>query len=102
MKEQLRTFWDQPHARKAASLLEAWCRDAMDSGIRPLMRVGKTLWFFRALLLNYFLHRITSARIEGTNNKIKTLKRQAYGFRDDEYFTLRLYHLHVQRYSLAG
>lgn len=33
--------------------------------------------------------------------KIKTLKRQAYGFRL-EYFKLRLYHLHTQRYSLTG
>ncbi len=39
---------------------------------------------------------------EGLNNKIKTLKRQAYGFRDMEYFILRLYHLHTQRYSLSG
>jgi transposase len=40
--------------------------------------------------------------VEGLINKIKTLKRQAYGFRDSEYFKLRLYHLHTQRYSLAG
>ncbi|MEN6483965.1 MAG: transposase, partial [Syntrophobacteraceae bacterium] len=39
---------------------------------------------------------------EGINNKIKTLKRQAYGFRDMVYFKLRLYHLHTQRYSLSG
>ncbi len=102
MKEQLRTFWDQPNARKAQAFLEAWCRDAMDSVIGPLMRLGRTLWFFRVLLLNYFAHPITSAKIEGTNNKIKTLKRQSYGFRDDEYFTFRLYHLHKQKYSLAG
>jgi transposase len=31
--------------------------------------------------------------VEGINNKIKTLKRQAYGFRDMTYFKLRLYHL---------
>jgi hypothetical protein len=33
---------------------------------------------------------------EGTNNKIKTLKRQAYGYRYMEYFKLGLYHLHTQ------
>ncbi|MGD0397745.1 MAG: hypothetical protein ABSC04_02405 [Syntrophobacteraceae bacterium] len=32
----------------------------------------------------------------------KTLKRQAYGFRGQEYFKLHLYRLHTQRYSLAG
>lgn len=33
---------------------------------------------------------ISSGRIEGINNKIKTLRRQAYGFPDDEYFFLKL------------
>ena len=39
---------------------------------------------------------------EGINNKIKTLKRQTYGYRGQEYFKLHLYHLHNQGYSLAG
>jgi transposase len=102
MKEQLRDFWEQPSWHKAASFLAAWARDAMQSGIRPLTRVGRTLMFYRTFLLKYFKHGITCAMIEGTINKIKTLKRQAYGFRDDQYFALRLYHLHHQRYSLAG
>jgi len=53
-------------------------------------------------ILNYFEHRITTAQVEGINNKIKTLKRQAYGFRDLDYFKLRLYHLHRQNYLLCG
>jgi hypothetical protein len=40
--------------------------------------------------------------IKCPNDKIKTLKRQAYGFRDMTYFKLRLYHLHHQKYSLTG
>ncbi|MBR0116860.1 MAG: transposase, partial [Prevotella sp.] len=36
---------------------------------------------------------------EGINNKIKTLKRMAYGFRDEQYFTLRLLALHDFKYS---
>ncbi len=53
-------------------------------------------------ILNYFAHRITSGSVEGTVNKIKTLKRQAYGFREMGYFKLRPYHLHCQGYSLTG
>lgn len=45
---------------------------------------------------------ISSGKIEGLNNKIKTLKRQAYGYRDLAYFKLRLFHLHEQTYSLTG
>ena len=55
-----------------------------------------TLYRHQEGLLGYFIHRITNAVTEGLNNKIKTLKRQAYGFRDMEYFKLRLYHLHTE------
>ena len=102
MKEQLRLFWEKEDRKEAEQFLAVWCRDAMQSGIKALKRVGKTLGSYRTGLLNYFEHRITSGAVEGLINKIKTLKRQAYGFRDPEYFKLRLYHLHTQRYSLAG
>jgi len=102
MKEQLRLFWETTKITDARDFLDAWCRDAMESGIKQLASVGKTLASYRTGLLNYFFHRITNGPVEGLNNKIKTLKRQAYGFRDMEYFKLRLYHLHTQRYSLSG
>jgi len=102
MKEQLRLFWEKEDRKEAEQFLSVWCRDAMRSGIKALIRVGKTLAAYRTGLLNYFKHRITSGAVEGLINKIKTLKRQAYGFRDSEYFKLRLYHLHTQRYALAG
>jgi transposase len=102
MKEQLRLFWEKENETTARTFLETWCRDALNSGIKQLSKVAKTLGGYRTGLLNYFKHPITSAMVEGINNKIKTLKRQAYGFRDTEYFKLRLYHLHTQRYSLTG
>jgi len=40
--------------------------------------------------LNYWCHPINNGRMEGTNNKIKTLNRQAYGYRDEEFFILKL------------
>jgi transposase len=102
MKEQLRLFWNHTDERKARRFLAIWCRDAWHSGIKQLADVAKTLASYRTGLLTYFKHRITSGAVEGIVNKIKTLKRQAYGFRDMEYFKLRLYHLHTQRYALTG
>ncbi|MDL1958850.1 MAG: transposase [Deltaproteobacteria bacterium] len=67
-----------------------------------MVDVAKTLDLYRSGMLTYFKHRITSGSVEGLVNKIKTLKKQAYGFRDMEYFKLRLYHLHTQSYSLTG
>ncbi|WP_461394759.1 transposase, partial [Deferrisoma sp.] len=44
----------------------------------------------------------TTAPLEGLNNKIKVLKRQAYGFRDQEYFKLRVLFIHEPTPSFAG
>lgn len=102
MKEQLRLLWDQPNRKRATEFLDQWCFDALAAGPKPLIKVGLMLLKHKTGILNYFAHRITSGSVEGTVNKIKTLKRQAYGFRDMEYFKLRLYHLHYQGYSLTG
>ena len=102
MKEQLRLLWSQPNRQYAIQFLNQWIFDALAAGPKVLIKIGLTLLKHRKGILNYFPHRITSASVEGTVNKIKTLKRQAYGFRDMEYFKLRLYHLHCQGYSLAG
>ena len=102
MKEQLRLFWKHKDKKSADDFLSVWCKTAMEQSIRPLIKVAQTLLSRKSTLLNYFDHFISSGKIEGIINKIKTLKRQVYGFRDIEYFKLRLYHLHAQKYSLAG
>jgi transposase len=102
LKEQFRLFWRQDSFRKAWVFLDQWISDAQNTGIRKLKKMADTLDNHRMGLLNYFKHRITNAAAEGINNKIKTMKRQAYGFRDIGYFKLRLYHLHEQRYAFVG
>ena len=102
MKEQLRDFWEKDSIEEAISLLDAWCTDAENAGIKQLKRVATTLMHHSHGLLDYYLYRISSGLVEGINNKIKTLKRQTYGFRDMVYFKLRLYHLHSKAYSLSG
>ena len=102
MKEQFRMFWNQATADRAQSFLFNWCHDALSSGIKQLGAVGSTLLKSMQGLLGYYPHKITNGPLEGLNNKIKTMKRQAYGFRDMEYFKLRLYNLHNSRYAFAG
>ena len=53
-------------------------------------------------ILAYYDHPISTGPIEGTNNKIKTMKRQAYGFRDDQFFKLKTMALHNTKYALVG
>ena len=102
MKEQLLLLWKLPDRERGEKFLTAWAKDAMNSGVNRLIKLAKTLLAHRTGILNYFDHRITTGKVEGINNKIKTLKRQVYGFRDMAYFKLRLYHLHMQNYSLSG
>ena len=102
MKEQFREFWEKDSIEQAIPFLDAWCTDAEKSGIKELKKIATTLMHHSHGLLNYYYHRISCGLVEGINNKIKTLKRQAYGFRDMTYFKLRLYHLHHQGYSLTG
>lgn len=97
MKEQIRLFWSKSSVIEGVRFLSCWIMDAFDSEIKELQKTGKTLLRHWKDLLNYFKHKITNAKTEGINNKIKTMKRQAYGFRDMEYFKLRLYNLHKTR-----
>jgi transposase len=102
MKEQFREFWEKDSIEQAIPFLDAWCTDAENSGVKELKKIATTLMHHSHGLLNYYFHHISCGLVEGINNKIKTLKRQAYGFRDMTYFKLRLYHLHHQGYSLTG
>ena len=45
---------------------------------------------------------ITNGKLEGINNKIKTMKRQAYGYRDMPFFNLKLLSLHDSSYPFSG
>lgn len=102
LKEQFQLFWEKDSMEEAEHFLIRWGIDALATGLKPLKKVVKTLHQYKTGLLNYFKHRISNAGAEGINNKIKTMKRQAYGFRDIEYFKLRLYHLHESRYAFVG
>ena len=64
--------------------------------------MAQTLKVHRSGILSWWKHPINNGRMEGTNNKIKTLNRQAYGFRDEDFFILKLLGLHESRYKLTG
>ena len=102
MKEQFRLFWDQPTRETGRRFLVNWIVGATSSRIKPLQKAAETLLSHFTGLLNYFDHRIDNGKAEGINNKIKVMKRQAYGFRDVEYFTLKLYNLHKTTHALVG
>jgi transposase len=102
LKEDLRQIWSQPNKRTARRVLRDWLARARASGIRFLNQVADTLEEHQAGILAYYDYPISTGPLEGTNNKIQLMKRQAYGFRDREFFKLKILALHETRHALVG
>ena len=102
MKEDLRQIWSQKDITTATEFLDDWILRAKTSGIKMLGKFADTLDRHRTGILAYYKFPISTGPLEGTNNKIKTLQKQAYGYRDMDFFKLKIYALHETRYALVG
>jgi transposase len=102
MGDELRLLWFQEDKEAAGEFLDSWCRRAEASGVRMLRKFAKTLQNHRAGILSWYDYPISTGPLEGTNNKIQTMKRQAYGYRDEEFFRLKIYASHLTKYALVG
>ena len=101
-KEDLRQIWSQRDQHTARRVLRDWLKRARASGIRMLEQFADTLEEHQEGILNYYNYPISTGPLEGLNNKIKTMKRQAYGFRDQEFFKLKIRGIHETKYALVG
>jgi transposase len=102
LKEELNEVWEQEDEESAQALLMEWILYAESTGIPVLKSFAKTLRFHAQGILAYYDHPISTGPLEGTNNKIKTMKRQAYGFRDQEFLRLKILGIHQTKYALVG
>ena len=102
LKEELILLWEQPSYVAMKSFLKQWCQRAFDTGIGQLQKMAHTLWKHTTGILNWWRYRLSNGPMEGINNKIKTLTRQAYGYRDEDFFILKLLALHESKYKLVG
>lgn len=102
LKEDLRQIWQQNCKAVARVVLNDWIRRATASGVAMLQQFARTLDEHRAGILAYYDYPISTGPLEGTNNKIQTMKRQAYGFRDLEFFKLKILAIHQTKYALLG
>jgi len=102
MKDSLRMVWECVDKRDARKILDSWISLADVSGIRMLKNFARTLAAHREGILGWYDYPISTGPLEGTNNKIKTMSRQAYGFRDIEFFKLRILAIHNATYALVG
>lgn len=104
MKEDLRQVWGWVGDKQAAEWhLKSWIEMARNSGIDMLLKFSKSLErHFEGILAYFDFDCLSTGPLEGTNNKIKTMQRKAYGYRDMNFFKLKIMALHETKYALVG
>ena len=98
LKEILRFLSKLSNKAQAAAFLQSWIDKAIASAIPMLKKFAKTLASHRTGIMAYYDYPISTGPMEGLNNKIKTMKRQAYGYKDLQFFKLKLFALHKKKY----
>lgn len=90
LKDQLKMLYRYKRRGWAKKAIDQWCELAAEVD-HPLMRrfIGR-LRFFEYGILNHCDYPIGTSPLEGVNNKIKVIKRKAYGFHDPQYFALKV------------
>jgi transposase len=89
LKECLRHIFESHSTKeKANQRIQKWLIISESHGLFPDFR--KTLLSWLDNITNYFRQRTTSGIVEGINNKVKLIKRRAFGFRNFEHFRLRV------------
>lgn len=102
LKEELSQFWEQADLNAAKGYLFDWLERAESLKIQSLTTFCKTIRAHLVGIFSWYTTPISTGPLEGINNKIKTLKRQSYGFRDSEYFRLKILAIHRSRYAFVG
>ncbi len=102
LKEDLKLLWEQDSKHKAEKFLGKWVAKAFASKIPRIKKFANTLLAHRTGIFSWYDYHISTGPLEGINNKIKTMKRQAYGYRDLDFFKLKIYSLHEKNYALVG
>jgi len=102
LKEELRLFWRQPSKDAAATYIRNWLQEAWGLKCPPLTRIANAIDSRIDRILSWYDHPISTGPLEGLNNKIKVLKRVAYGYRDFEFFRLRVLFIHEAKSKMTG
>ena len=90
LKDELKAIWTYKDKDRMALALDNWCELALETKLPELKRFVKMLVRHKEGILNHATYPIHTSKLEGVNNKIKVLKRKAYGFHDLEYFSLKI------------
>lgn len=101
LKEQFYKIMDSADRQTAKQLMSDWITAAENSNIEEYTYCAKTLLNWQTGILNSFDVPYSNGFTEGCNNKIKVLKRNAYGYRNFERFRNRILHMFSYKNDLA-
>jgi transposase len=90
LRDDLKGLWSQRSETDARAAWQSWFQRALESAIPPLVAFARKLEKYLSGILAHARWPLHTSLLEGINNKIKVIKRMAYGFRDDEYFFLKI------------
>ena len=90
MKTALKELWYAPSEQEAQRRWISWYRQSQESGIKALQHFAEKLKGYAGGIIASARHRLNTSVLEGMNNKIKVMKRMAYGYRDNAYFFLKI------------
>lgn len=91
LKESFLKIYDYQAPEEAQSYLENWIKEALSSAVETFRIIAESFRDKLQYIINWFRKKISSAISEGINNKIKRLKRMAYGYKNVEYFRLKIH-----------
>ena len=90
LKDQLKLLYFYSDRDRVQQALERWCQMAETIPYREVQAFVKRLHRHAYGIMNHADYPIGTSSLEGMNNKIKVIKRKAYGFHDIEYFVLKV------------
>jgi transposase len=99
IKEQLITIFDDKKSsfEQIQTRLQQWMENIYSNNLTTFFSVVNTIQAHLQGVLNYFRYNMTNAIAEGFNTKINIIKRRAYGFKDTEYFMLKIFQSTLHR-----
>ena len=90
LKDDLKQLWQFVDPDAARQFWHHWYRRAVASRLAPLKAFARMLATHIDGILSHCRYPLHTSLLEGINNKIKVLKRMAYGYRDEAYFFLKI------------
>jgi transposase len=96
LKDYLKQLYSYTYRASAEKFLDTWCQLAYAIPSVIVHKFANMLRNYSYGILNHCIFKIHTSVLEGCNNKIKTISKQAFGFHDNRYFALKV----IQAFSV--